>query len=85
MVLSRKDKETERLARGVAALSRETMTLAVRTAPDERLAREQRRRGRTRGLAERLREVGEHCARLPDYDWRPPDEIVGYDENGVWR
>ncbi len=85
MALSLKDPETDRLAREVAALTGETLTLAVRTALAERLTREQRRRGRTGGLAERLREIGEHCARLPDHDTRSPDEIVGYDDAGMWR
>jgi len=85
MALSLKDPETDRLAREVAALTGEALTLAVRTALIERLARELRRRGRAPGLAERLREIGEHCARLPDYDSRSPDGIVGYDKAGMWR
>jgi hypothetical protein len=32
----------------------------------------------------RLLEIGGHCAALPDFDTRSPDEIVGYDENGMW-
>jgi hypothetical protein len=24
------------------------------------------------------------CAALPDFDTRSPDEIIGYDENGMW-
>ncbi len=30
-------------------------------------------------------EIGRHCATLPDLDKRGPDEIVGYDETGMWR
>jgi len=62
MALSLKDKETDRLAREVAALTGETQT----------------------GTA-RLLEIGEHCAALPDFDTRSPDEIIGYDETGMWR
>jgi antitoxin VapB len=29
-------------------------------------------------------EIGRHCAALPDLDARSPDEIIGYDENGMW-
>jgi antitoxin VapB len=36
-------------------------------------------------LAERLMELGRHCAALPDIDARSPEEIVGYDETGMWR
>jgi hypothetical protein len=28
-------------------------------------------------------EIGRHCAALPLLDARRPDEIMGYDENGV--
>jgi antitoxin VapB len=84
MALSLKDKETDRLARETVALTGETITHAVRTALAERLARERLRRGQPGDLATRLREIAEHCAALPDYDTRTPDEIVGYDENGMW-
>jgi antitoxin VapB len=85
MALSLKDAETDRLAREVAKLTGESLTEAVRKALAERLERERRRRGRGKSLAERLNEIALHCAALPDYDTRPPDEIIGYDEYGVPR
>ena len=85
MALSLKDKETDRLAREVAALTGETLTDAVRTALAERLERERLRRGGPTRLADRLLEIGRHCAELPGFDARSPDEIVGYDEDGMWR
>ncbi len=85
MALSLKDKETDRLAREVAALTGETLTDAVRVSLAERLEREKLRRGQQPGLAEQLMELGRECAALPDYDTRSPDEIVGYDETGMWR
>ena len=85
MALSLKDKETDRLAREVAALTGETLTDTIRKALSERLERERLRRGRPADPAARLREIGEHCASLPDYDTRSVDEIVGYDETGQWR
>jgi antitoxin VapB len=85
MALSLKDAETDRLAREVAELTGESLTQAVRIALAERLEREQRRRGQGKGLAERLNEIALHCASLPDYDTRTPDEIIGYDEYGVPR
>jgi len=85
MALSLKDKETDRLARAVAALTGETLTDAVRKSLSERLEREQLRRGRPGDLAARISEIGAHCAGLPDIDTRTPDEIVGYDETGMWR
>lgn len=84
MALSFKDKETDRLAREVVSLTGETLTDAVRTALAERLERERLRRGKPARLSERLLEIGAHCAALPDFDTRSPDEIVGYDETGMW-
>ena len=85
MALSFKDPETDRLAREVAKLTGESLTEAVRKALVERLHRERRRKSQERGLAERLLEIGRHCASLPDFDKRSPDEIIGYDEHGVPR
>ena len=85
MALSLKDKETDRLAREVAALTGETLTDAIRKARAERLERERLRRGESVPLADRLLQLGQECAALPDYDTRSADEIVGYDETGMWR
>lgn len=85
MALSLKDPETDRLARAVAKLTGESLTEAVRKALVERLERERLRRGRPRDLAARLRAIGAHCAALPDLDPRSVDEILGYDETGLWR
>ncbi len=84
MALSLKDAETDRLAREVAKLTGESLTEAVRKALAERLERERRKRGRGKSLVERLNEIALHCAALPDYDTRRPDEIVGYDDKGMW-
>jgi antitoxin VapB len=84
MALSLKDKETDRLAREVATLTGESLTDTIRKALSERLEREKLRRGQPSDLAARLREIGEHCASLPDYDTRDADEIVGYDDTGMW-
>jgi antitoxin VapB len=84
MALSLKDKETDRLAREVAVLTGETLTDTIRKALVERLERERLRRGQSNDLAEQLEALGKECAALPDYDHRRPDEIVGYDENGMW-
>ncbi len=56
----------------------------MRIALEERLPRERLRRGEPVDLVRRLREIGEHCARLPDLDTRTADEIVGYDDSGMW-
>lgn len=85
MALSLKDKETDRLAREVASLTGETLTDAVRTALAERLERERRRRGQPTALAQRLAALGRRGASLPDIDPRTADEIMGYDNSGMWR
>jgi len=51
----------------------------------QRLERERLQYGRLGDLAARLSEIGAHCAALPDFDTRAPDEIAGYDETGLWR
>lgn len=85
MALSLKDPETDRLAREVARLTGESLTEAVRQSLVERLERERLRRGKPRkGIADRLNEIALHCAALPDFDTRSADEIIGYDENGMW-
>jgi antitoxin VapB len=85
MALSLKDKETDRLAREMAALTGETLTDAIRIALAERLERERLKRGQPGNLVDRIRAIGETCASLPDRDACSPDEILGYDETGLWR
>ena len=85
MTLSLNDPETDRLAREIALLTGESLTEVVRNALAQRLERERLRRGRSRKrLADRLNEIALHCASLPDFDTRLPNEIIGYDENGMW-
>ncbi|HWB50010.1 MAG TPA: type II toxin-antitoxin system VapB family antitoxin [Stellaceae bacterium] len=85
MALSLKDPETDRLAREVSKLTGESLTEAVRVALQQRLQRERLRRGMPKtDLAEQLDALAEEFSRLPVLDPRTPDEIVGYDENGMW-
>lgn len=91
MTLTLKDKETDRLAREVAALTGETLTQAVRTALAERRERlrggpdQQHAGDKNPRLVEQLLALGDACAALPDVDPRPLDDIAGYDEQGLWR
>jgi antitoxin VapB len=86
VALSLKDPETDRLAREVAKLTGETLTEAVRNSLIDRLARERLRRGRpAQRLAEALDALARECAALPDLDTRSADEILDYDQNGMWR
>ncbi len=83
MALSLKDRETDSLARKVASLTGETLTEAVRMSLAERLARERLKRGRPANLTDELRAISQRMDALPDLDPRSPDEIIGYDENGL--
>lgn len=84
MVLSLLNPETERVAREVAEIKRETKTDAVTVALRDRLDRLRRDRVQ-RSLADELDEIARHCASLPVRDRRSADEILGYDENGLPR
>lgn len=84
MVLSIKDTKADRLARELAQRTGETITDAVRTALEERLARV-RTKQRGRRLADELDEIAERCARLPVVDDREADDILGYGGNGLPR
>ncbi len=84
MPLSIKNEFTERLARRVAQETGESLTEAIQTALQERLERLNRHR-QNRNLANQLREILQRVDRLPVLDSRTPDEIVGYDENGLPR
>jgi antitoxin VapB len=84
MALSIKHPEADRLARELADATGETLTEAIIRALRERLRREQ---GRRRGprLRDEIRAIRRRCAALPVRDHRSPDQILGYDEQGLPR
>jgi antitoxin VapB len=82
MALSIKNQEAERLARLVAKQTGESLTGAIEQALRERLERLQRKQ-RAPVRIERLLEIANRVAALPRLDKRTPDEILGYDENGL--
>ena len=84
MPLSIKSYGTERLAREIAARTGESLTGAIQTALQERLERLSRPQ-QNRNVTNQLREILRRVDRLPILDSRSPDEIVGYDENGLPR
>jgi antitoxin VapB len=84
MALSIRDPETDRLARELAQLTGETMTRAIRTALEERLARQRHQREQdVEKRREAIMEVLERVWAMPVLDERCPDEIIGYDEHGL--
>lgn len=82
MPLSIKNPGIERLARAIARESGESLTEAIGTALQERFQRLRRHRN-SRLTDERIQEILERLDRLPRLDNRSPDEILGYDENGL--
>jgi len=82
MALNIRNLKAEELAEAVASLTGETKTEAVINALRDRLARLQRER-RGRRLADELDAIAANCSRLPVLDRRPPDEILGYDDDGL--
>jgi antitoxin VapB len=84
MALSIKDAETERLARNLARLTGETVTMATRRAIEERL----RRVGghsRKAVLLEELAEIRRRWSTMPVINGRTPEQILDYDEHGLPR
>ena len=84
MALSIKHPDADSLARELAARTGESLTDAIINALRERLRREQ---GRTRGprLREEIRAIRQRCAAMAVKDYRSPDEILGYDRQGLPR
>ena len=83
MVLSIKDPEADRLARTLAARTGETITEAVVTALRERLAKARPSEAEIAAMVARAMAIAEHSASLPVLDPRTPEEILGYDEDGL--
>ena len=85
MALSIKNPEVEALARELARVSRKPITEVVRDSLKRELERAKviARVRPEPDLAERLMAIGRRCAALPVLDDRSPDEILGYDENGL--
>lgn len=84
MAINIKDAATDRLVRELAAATGESITVAARTAIEERL---QRVRARAAFAAddEDLRRIISRGRARPMLDDRSAEEIVGYDESGLPR
>ncbi|MBA3812562.1 MAG: type II toxin-antitoxin system VapB family antitoxin [Caulobacteraceae bacterium] len=84
MHLNIKNHEAHRLAAELAGLTGESLTAAVTLALRDRLGRERRRRSRAK-VATRLMAIGRRYAALPESGERTPEEILGYDADGLPR
>ena len=76
------DPETDALARRLAALTGERISDAIRISLEERLRREELHRG-GKGEPRAAESHIEEYNKLRVVDPREPDEILGYDENGL--
>lgn len=84
MAMSIKSLDVERLARELAAKTGESLTGAIQTALEERLDRLKKIK-KDPLIRAQLEEILRRVDQLPILDQRSPDEIVGYDENGLPR
>lgn len=82
MALSIKSIEAEQLAREISAKTGESLTGAIQKALEERLERLKSNR-RNQALAMQLDDILRRVDAMPDLDSRTPDEILGYDEEGL--
>ena len=82
MSLNIKNPEAHRLARELAEATGSTLTDAVTKALRDGLA-ETRKEDPIDLLLREVREIQAFVADLPDRDTRDPDEILGYDEQGL--
>jgi antitoxin VapB len=84
MTLHIKDPKADRLARELAKVTGESLTDAVTRAVEERLARQTSQTNAGAQLRfDRVMKLLEEFDKLPVYDNRSADEILGYDENGL--
>lgn len=82
MPISIKDPDTDSKIRDLAALTGESITVAVRTAIEQRLRRESARR--RAGVATRLLGLSLATSGLKRFD-ESAEDAIGYDESGLPR
>ncbi|WP_019876715.1 type II toxin-antitoxin system VapB family antitoxin [Sporichthya polymorpha] len=82
MVLNIKDAGTDRVVRELAAATGESITVAIRVAVEERLARV-RRRNAAATTSDVLTEIIRRGRARAVVDSRGEDEILGYGPDGI--
>ncbi len=82
MALNIKDPTADRLVRELATTTGESITTAVTVAVRERLERIGRM-APAEVRKQELTRIALAAAALPELDSRSPDEILGYDEDGL--
>ncbi len=74
--------EMDELVEQLTATTGEPADVAVRVALRERLDRVTHRKGRE--LLERIRPILDRVAAIPERDPRPAEEVLGYNEHGLF-
>jgi antitoxin VapB len=82
MALSIRNAKAERLAREAASQSGENITQVIIQALEDRLERLRGQKASV-NLTEEIMKIARRCSNLPDLDRRTPDEILGYDQEGI--
>jgi antitoxin VapB len=82
MALHTKHPEADQLARALARMTGESLTVAVLNAIRERLQREAGR-GDSEAVRRDIRAIQQRFAAKRLVDARTADEIIGYDEHGL--
>ena len=84
MTLSIQNPEADKLAHALADLRGVSLDDAVLDALKVRISQEERRKKEDseRRLLE-VKKIAQRVAKLPILDNRTPDEIIGFDENGI--
>jgi len=82
MSINIKSDHADRLARELATLTGESLTDAVTIAVSERLERK-RADSQRRARLHAIMSIAADFAQLDVLDARHPDELLGYDENGL--
>jgi antitoxin VapB len=76
------DPEFDQAVKELAAATGEPEDISLKVAVKERLDRVTHRKGRE--FLERIREIQDRVAEMPELDPRPADEIIGYNEHGAF-
>jgi antitoxin VapB len=82
MAMSIKSLDVERMAREISARTGESLTGAIQKALQERLER-LKKEGRKQLVVAQIEDILHRVDQLPVLDRRTPDEILGYDDQGL--
>ncbi len=82
MALSIRNPKAEKLAKEIVAITGGKITQEIIKALEDRLERLRGRNNPTNTVDEIIK-ISKRCSSLPDLDKRSPEEILGYNEDGI--